>query len=85
MGKRKLSFPDYSRYPDREDIFLDKVVKNAADLYLEKVATENQKNFIAANWTVMLPIMDKLITTGILQGWELRGMDCKDCPLDKDE
>ncbi len=48
-----------------------------------EVATNSQKKFITLNWTIMVPIIQSLVTTGILQGWELRGLDCKDCPFEK--
>ncbi|MDE7201404.1 MAG: hypothetical protein K2O91_05720 [Lachnospiraceae bacterium] len=83
MSKKTLRFPDFPKNPDPRDALVDRAVKNAADLYLAEVATNNQCDFISANWATMVPIIQNLITTGILQGWELRGLDCIDCPYDK--
>lgn len=83
MSKEKLRFPEFPKNPDPRESMIDKAIKNAGDLYLDKVATDNQRNFIVMNWATMVPIMQNLITTGILQGWELRGLDCKDCPFEK--
>lgn len=83
MNKRTLRFPDFPKNPDIREAMVDKAIKNAADLYLSKVITDSQQDFISENWTIMLPIIKDLITAGILQGWELRGIDCSCCPFDQ--
>lgn len=83
MSKKKLQFPDFPKNADTREALIDRAIKNAADLYLAEVASDNQRDFISANWATMIPIIKDLTTTGILQGWELRGLDCKECPWDK--
>ena len=83
MDKKTLRFPDFPKNPDLSEALVDRAIKNAANLYLAKVATDSQQDFISANWDLMLPIIKDLVTMGILQGWELRGIDCGNCLLDQ--
>lgn len=83
MSKEKFNFPEFPNNPDPQETMIDSAIKNAADLYLNEIATSSQKIFITLNWTIMVPIIQSLVMTGILQGWELRGLDCKDCPFEK--
>ena len=56
MAKKKsLRFPDFPEKTDSWEALIDRSIKNAADLYLAEVATDNQRNFISANWVTMIP------------------------------
>lgn len=54
MNKKTLRFPDFQNNPDPREALLDRAIKNAADLYLMKVATDSQRDFISANWAAMI-------------------------------